>query len=102
MERNDRLVLLLLLLGAFATFPAPAAQTADSDVERQFAQSVRPFVTRYCSGCHSGNTPAAGLDLRSYATVASVVQDFAHWSLVSDKLTAKETPPKPAPQPAAD
>jgi hypothetical protein len=102
MERNDRLVTLLLLLGGFAIHPMPAAQAADSDLERGFAQTVQPFLTRYCVGCHGGNTPAAGLDLRSYPTMASVVQDFAHWSTVSEKLAAKDMPPKVAPQPPAD
>lgn len=102
MERYYRVLTLLLLLGGFAIFPIPAAQTADSDLERVFARTVRPFLTSYCVGCHGGNTPAAGLDLQSYPTMASVVQDFAHWSKVSEKLAAKDMPPKQAPQPPAD
>jgi hypothetical protein len=67
-----------------------------SDLERGFAQTVRPFLTSYCVGCHGGHTPAAQFDLRSYATTAAVIRDLAHWNLVLEKLTAQEMPPKHA------
>jgi hypothetical protein len=73
-----------------------------SDVERRFAQTVRPFLTSYCVGCHGGRTPAAQFDLRSYSTTAAVIRDMAHWNLVLEKLTAQEMPPKQAKQPPAD
>jgi len=73
----------------------------DSALEQQFAQTVRPFVSRYCSGCHSGDTPAAQLDLTAYSTMETVVRDHPHWALVLDKLSRAEMPPKSAPQPPA-
>jgi hypothetical protein len=72
---------------------------ADADLTRRFSQTVRPFVTSYCLGCHSGKAPAAGLDLRSYATMKSVIDDFPHWTLMLRKLTAKEMPPQGMKQP---
>src|SRR4030095_9664775 len=71
---------------------------AGADLARTFSQTVRPFVTSYCAGCHSGPTPAAGFDLQRYTTMESVVDDFGHWALVLRKLTAKEMPPRPMKQ----
>ncbi|SPE43336.1 conserved exported hypothetical protein [Candidatus Sulfopaludibacter sp. SbA3] len=78
------------------------ASAANSPLDQQFTQTVRPFVTRYCIGCHSGATPAAQLDLKSYTTMDSVVRDHARWALVMEKLTAKQMPPAPLPQPPAE
>ena len=71
-------------------------------LDRQFEQTVKPFVTKYCVGCHSGQTPAAQFDLKSYTTLAMVREDFPRWALVMERLTAKEMPPKPVPPPPAD
>jgi hypothetical protein len=46
--------------------------------------------------------PAAQFDLKSYTTIGQVTADFARWSLLSDRLTAKEMPPKPMPAPPAE
>ncbi len=88
----------LLILGSIAG----AADAGNSDLERRFAQTVRPFLTSYCVGCHGGATPAAQFDLRPYPTLAAVIQDYDRWNLVLDKLTAQEMPPKQAKQPTAD
>ncbi|MGH9840326.1 MAG: DUF1592 domain-containing protein [Blastocatellia bacterium] len=74
-------------------------ETSDADLTRKFNQTVRPFMTAHCTGCHSGSTPAAGFDLQRYATLESVIEDFAHWELVLRKLTAREMPPDKAKQP---
>ena len=92
----------LLVLGTIAIPSLRAAESASVELDRRFTKTVQPFLTRYCIGCHSGNTPAAQFDLRSYSTTAAVVRDFSHWNRVIERLTAKEMPPKPAPQPPAD
>src|SRR6266545_2595028 len=58
-----------------------------------FATNIKPFLQTYCYGCHSGNQPAAGFDLTSYATQDSVVGDQRHWNLVLARLKAGEMPP---------
>src|ERR1700688_3615671 len=88
--------LLIILL------PLRAADASNSDLERRLAQTVRPFLTAYCVGCHSGSTPAPQFDLQTYSTMAEVTRDFAHWNLVLEKLTAQEMPPKQVKQPPAD
>ncbi|HEY6404393.1 MAG TPA: DUF1592 domain-containing protein, partial [Blastocatellia bacterium] len=53
-------------------------------------------------GCHSGASPAASFDLQRYPTMASVIDDFAHWALVLRKLTTREMPPPQMKQPPED
>ena len=82
--------------------PATDSATPDSELDRQFAQTVRPFVATYCTACHSGATPAASFDLQQFSSMAAVVRDYPHWALVLEKLSAKEMPPKPMKQPPED
>jgi len=81
----------------FACLPVYGASQAQLD--RQFTESVRPFLTKYCVGCHSGKLPAASLDFTAYSTMDSVIRDYPRWSTVINRLTAKTMPPKVAPQP---
>src|SRR4051812_41862472 len=76
---------------------------SDSPVlQKQLDETVKPFVGKYCVGCHSGAQPTAQLDLKSYTSVDQVKEDFARWSLLADRLSAHEMPPKAMPQPSAE
>jgi mono/diheme cytochrome c family protein len=99
MRSGHRVVLTLILWGSVAPLSLRAAQTANSDLESGFTQTVRPFVTEYCAGCHSGSAAPANLDLKSYSTLADVVKDLARWNAVSGRLTAGQMPPKTMRQP---
>ena len=99
MLRSSLLAATLLIFGHDAIPSLNAADAADADLARRFNQTVLPFVTSYCTGCHSGSTPAATFDLQRYRTMESVIQDFPHWALVLSKLTSKEMPPQPMKQP---
>ncbi|HEX4951096.1 MAG TPA: DUF1587 domain-containing protein, partial [Blastocatellia bacterium] len=85
---------------SFYSTPINQKVTTDAELAQRFAQTVRPFLTAYCTGCHSGSAPASSLDLERYTTVDSVVQDFGHWTLILGKLTTKEMPPKEVQQPS--
>src|SRR5215475_1999338 len=109
MLRSVRLTISLSMLraslstlssGAFLLLSA--ANSTDADLARRFNQTVRPFVASYCVVCYSGPMPAAGFDLQRYATMESVVDDFAHWTLALHKLSAKEMPPQSMKQPPED
>ena len=84
--------LLLAVLLATST----AAFAADADLQTQFDSHVKPFVGKYCVGCHSGAQPTAQFDLKSFNQIAEVRDDFARWTLLADRLTAHEMPPKAA------
>ncbi len=103
MPRRTLSVILHLALGCVAILtPQSSRAAAGPDLERKFTQTVRPFMTRYCVGCHSGNTPAAQLDLGTYTSMETVARDHPRWNVVLQKLTAKEMPPKQVPQPTAE
>src|SRR3954464_6437371 len=88
-----RFVVLLLACVSTSAF-------ADSPVlQKQFDDTVKPFVGKYCVGCHSGAQPTAQFDLKSYTALEQVKEDFPRWSLLADRLTAHEMPPKAMPQP---
>jgi hypothetical protein len=89
------LVVLLACVSTSAFADSPALQ-------KQFDETVKPFVGKYCVGCHSGAQPTAQFDLKSYNTVDQVKDEFPRWSLLADRLTAHEMPPKPMPQPSAE
>ena len=77
-------------------------RAADTDLERGFTQTVRPFLATYCAACHATATPAAQFDLKPYTNLDAVVRDFGHWTLLMDKLAAGQMPPKGMKQPSAD
>src|SRR5947209_19057270 len=80
----------------------PAAGASHPGLGNQFESTVRPFIMKYCAGCHSGQSAAAQLDLKSYTSLDTVTADFPHWALLMDRLAAKEMPPKPMPPPPAE
>src|ERR1700722_7396218 len=86
----------------FVLAALPAANAASPALDRQFEQTVKPFVAKYCVGCHSGQTPAAQFDLKAYDTMEMVTRDYPRWALVMQRLTAQEMPPKPVPPPPAE
>jgi len=99
MQRSIRSVAVLVVIGNIAIPSARGAEVTGATLERKFTQTVRPFVTRYCIGCHSGDSPAAQFDLRPYSTMSAVVRDYGHWTLALERLTGNSMPPKQAPQP---
>jgi len=76
-----------------------AATHGDADLNKTFSGTVQPFVNQYCVGCHSGKTPAGGLDLKAYTSMQTVIADNGRWATVAEKLTAKQMPPAKMPQP---
>src|SRR3954471_21110814 len=85
-----------------AVAAAPAVAATTSPLQREFETTVQPFVTKYCAGCHSGQMPAAQFDLKSYTSAEMVRADFPRWELLTQRLEAKEMPPKPIPAPPAE
>ena len=82
---------------AGATRIAPEAGKAALD--KKFVGVVKPFLKTYCVSCHSKVKPQAQLDLTSYSGVEAVTKDFPHWSLLSERVEAKQMPPSGLKQP---
>ena len=91
-----------IILSTLLAFAATSAFAADSpDLQAQFTGTVQPFVGKYCETCHSGATPKGQFDLKAYTSLDQVKDDYTRWSLLADRLSAKEMPPKAMPQPPA-
>ncbi|HKV41702.1 MAG TPA: c-type cytochrome domain-containing protein, partial [Blastocatellia bacterium] len=90
----------LIALAAIA-MPRVEAASAGPDLERGFAQTVRPFLSTYCIGCHGGSSPAAHFDLSAYSSAGAVIRDFGQWDRVLDRLSNEQMPPKGVKQPPA-
>ena len=91
-----------LVLACFLAPAMNAAQAPAAGTEREFTETMRPFLAAYCTSCHAGEKAAAQLDLRQYSSAQSVVQDFARWDRVREKLAARQMPPRQAKQPDDD
>jgi hypothetical protein len=97
MPRITALLILLLSAGA-----ANAAEPSRSDLDKRFADTVQPFLANYCAGCHQGEKAQAQLDLTRFTTTASIAEDYQRWSVLLDKLNAREMPPPAAPKQPSD
>ena len=97
-----RFAAIFLCFGLLAVAPLRSADAPDAALDRQFQDTIRPFLTTYCLGCHGTNAPAAQFDMRPYSTVAAVIADLGHWRLMSERLRAVEMPPARMPQPSAE
>jgi Protein of unknown function (DUF1592)/Protein of unknown function (DUF1588)/Protein of unknown function (DUF1587)/Protein of unknown function (DUF1585)/Protein of unknown function (DUF1595)/Planctomycete cytochrome C len=88
---------------------SPAASRAngppssDDPLEERFSTHVRPFLDRYCYGCHGAEKHKAALDLSRDSTVTAVANNLHRWEQVLERLRAEEMPPESAPRrPEAD
>lgn len=95
---HHRVLLVALVVAAIPTIAA----TPRPPLDRQFEQTVRPYLAKYCIGCHGGKTPAAQFDLTAYTSIELVTRDYPRWALVMERLEAKDMPPKPMAAPPAN
>jgi hypothetical protein len=70
----------------------------NASLDQQFSATVHPFLQTYCVTCHGKEKPEAELDLSPFSTVDSVINGFAHWELVLERMEAGEMPPEKAKQ----
>ena len=64
-----------------------------------FDRIVKPFVAENCYACHGNEKQREGLNLESFQTAASLLDDRDRWDHVVEKLRAREMPPADEPQP---
>ena len=101
-NHRARYAALCLIVGLLPVVPLESADPPDAVLDGQFQDTIRPFLTTYCLGCHGTNAPAAQFDMRPYSTMAAVIGDFGHWRLMSERLRAGQMPPARMPQPSAE
>ncbi len=92
------LVALLLL----SQRPARSQSAAAASAERDFRDTVQPFLKSYCTSCHGGKKARGGLDLGRYTSAADVARDLLKWQDVLEHLESRAMPPAKAPQPPSE
>lgn len=88
-------VVVVLLLVASA---APACDEPTRDA-RAFDTHIRPFLTRYCASCHSGDKPKGDFRIDTLAPTFTGDASRARWQNVMSRVRSGEMPPKPRPRP---
>ena len=99
-------VLVFIAFRAIATDPpgppAPGPKpTADPQPEatrldRQFRETVLPYLQTYCTGCHGKEKPKADVNLAAFTSVESVAKDHRQWAAIRDQLKDGTMPPETA------
>lgn len=98
-----------LLLAAGLLYPAPAQTRKPAPAKKpvavkpspKFEQVVRPVVAKFCAGCHSGATPAAGIDLAKTTSHGQFLLQRDTWDRVSQAIRSSQMPPPGVPAPTA-
>ena len=82
----------LLVLGVVLLAPGPVLHA--EELPPDFAKTGRPFLEKYCIGCHGGKKPKAELSLELYRDAAAIVKQRKVWDNVLKMIAAGEMPPK--------
>ena len=90
------LIVLVIVVAFRATSPATASEQSTKSLDTQFTDTVHPFLTTYCISCHSGDKPKGDFDLKAYTGLASVESDAGQWTLLREKVSARQMPPDDA------
>lgn len=75
------------------------AGTCCSAEEPVFTQDARPFLTKYCFECHSGDDANGDVDFAAITTPDDVAAEYELWESAAEHLAARRMPPEDAPQP---
>ena len=79
--------------------PTKAPVKAESGT---FSGQVRPFLTRYCTGCHGATKAKADLNLAAFSGEESVIRSRKVWVRVKEYVESGEMPPEDKTQPTQD
>ncbi len=95
------LLFINLSANAIAWQSHPDGKTAVADAKyqqliTQFPTQLHGFLQRYCLDCHDSATQEGKLDLSPYSSVEAIQRDYLRWSILLQRLEAKEMPPADA------
>ena len=94
--------ILLLVPALAAGVAAPAPQARESVTTEAFDSIVRPYLSRYCYGCHNASKLKGDLNLKTYDGLTSVFEDTNLWDKVLQKVRSGEMPPDEEGEPRPD
>ncbi len=64
-----------------------------------FDKAVQPVLSKSCAPCHNDQLASGGLNLKAFATPASVAEHREAWERILRKVKSGEMPPKGVPRP---
>jgi hypothetical protein len=86
-----------------------AATGDESAAVTSFERDAWPVLAVYCTGCHGGEKPKGGLDLRSVSSIVrggesgpALVKSHPERSLLLERMVAGEMPPPKERRPSSD
>ena len=91
-----------LLLRTLFLLTLAVSCTAATPNQASFDQTVRPWLSQHCTGCHNATAKTADLNLDAYRTLDSIEKANAVWKKVLQKIQSGEMPPKGLPRPAQE
>jgi hypothetical protein len=98
LECNSRLRIVVAWCACFIGAVTRAAEPNERELDREWKDSVAPFVRTYCGECHGKEKREAKLDLTAFSSLNQVATGHATWETVRERLEAKEMPPEDAKQ----
>lgn len=90
---NCRFNFIIAILFAVPSVPAMAAG---------FDQDLVRFIKDHCAGCHSDDSPTAGLNFDKLENDLASADLLRRWTVVHDRVASGEMPPKSEVQPKPD
>ncbi|MCC9604400.1 DUF1592 domain-containing protein [Blastopirellula sp. JC732] len=93
-----------LLLSTALTLAICSSLRADpAQHQAAFDKQVKPFLTKYCNDCHSGDSAESGIDFASFSKAEQVMTSGRKsWQKTLDQLASGAMPPKDETQPSAE
>src|SRR5262249_1830111 len=92
------IVLTFVALRVGASDAGRPADRAGDPLERQFRETVAPFVQSYCVDCHGKGKgkPKGDLNLTRYTSLDTIGNDLSLWEGIMEELEAEAMPPDEA------
>jgi mono/diheme cytochrome c family protein len=81
--------------GAVSQGPADAREQA-------FQTTLKPYVTKYCQGCHNDKLATGGVSVSKFTNATSLMIHASEWEQIVSKVRTGEMPPKGLPRAKAD
>jgi mono/diheme cytochrome c family protein len=89
----------LFLVACVFAFCAQAKATPPHADAARFQEQFKPFLTKHCAVCHSGDKPKGNLDLEKLTLDLDEAHAREHWTAVVERLGAGDMPPADKPRP---
>lgn len=71
----------------------PSNLSVSPSLQAVFTRDVRPFIQKYCLGCHSGSKAQANINFALYKDVAGVLKAGGIWERVAQNVASGHMPP---------